>query len=143
MREEYPWLDKFSLSFLLDELIELPSFVAKRMFGGVAVYLYGRISILIMENRKDKDWSGVLIPSRRERHVEIQQALPSAIPHPTLGSWLYLPVDSDGFEDEAQRFVRFLRVDNPLYGVEKVLKKKDKKNKPADKLKKPKKHSRR
>lgn len=119
--EEYPWLDKFALSELLDPLVEQPSFVAKRMFGGVAVYLHGRISLLIMENAGDRAWNGVLIPSRPERHTEIQRALPSAIQHSILRSWLYLPIDCDGFEDEARKLVRFLCVDNPLYGVEKKL----------------------
>ncbi len=118
--EEYPWLEKFALSELLGPLIEQPSFVAKRMFGGVAVYLHGRISLVIMEG-SDPAWNGLLIPSRPERHAEIQRALPSTVSHSILYSWLYLPLESDAFEDEAQKLIRLLRVDNPLYGVEKSL----------------------
>ena len=136
--EMYPWLDKFSLSWCLDPLVDHPSFVAKRMFGGGAIYYEGLLVLLFTESPGDREWRGVkydfdiwnglLIPSRKERHQKLMTDLPDLKVHPVLHSWLFLPMDTEDLEEVVQKIVKRIKVVDPLFGVIPGQKKSTKKN---------------
>lgn len=97
------------------------------MFGGLAVYLFGRMVMVIMENPGDRTyrdqefpfdvWNGVLLPVERSSHESLQQEFQELISHPVLGKWLYLPMSSRSFEEHIERIARLIKQDDMRFGV--------------------------
>ena len=121
--------ERFSCSFksLIEDLLESDSFISKRMFGGLAIYLHGKMMLLLSESIGDREyrdktfdydiWNGVLVPSRKERHEKLQGEFPSLIQHPILGSWLYLPQNSEDFESTTITLCEYILANDPQMGV--------------------------
>ena len=95
------------------------------MFGCLAVYLHGRLSLLLSSG--EEPWNGLLIPTDHQFHDSICQEFQNVIQHPVLKKWLYLPEASEDFESDAQEIVEVIRMNDPRFGVEpkgRVLKRK-------------------
>ena len=69
-----------------------PSFFTKRMFGGLAVYLFGRQMMVLVEPTKTGrwQWHGVLICTDHAHHRAIIAEFPQFAPHDVLKKWLYI-----------------------------------------------------
>jgi hypothetical protein len=109
-------MSKSSLLWIADELSDEPSFIQKKMFGSIAIYLFGQLK-LVLSDQKDP-WCGVLVCTDKSRHSTLQDKVTELLPHPVLGKWLYLPQASDEFESHCQSLIRLLRGNSQLIGVE-------------------------
>ncbi len=117
----------FSLSYTFETFENHMTFFKKPMFGGLAVYLHGRMMMVIMENPGDRSyrgkeysyevWNGVLLPMERSSHDSLQREFPELVPHPVLGKWLYLPMSAPAFELHIERIAQLIKLDDFRFGV--------------------------
>jgi hypothetical protein len=103
--------------WLLEPAEAEPSFFQKPMFGCQAVYLFGRL-VLVLAADKEEPWNGLLVCTSREFHSVLIGEYPALQPHPVLGKWLYLAQAHDGFEETAQQLVHQIVKNDPRIGVE-------------------------
>lgn len=104
------------LRWVIESLEDERSYLEKSMFGCLAVYLHGRLSLLLSSG--EEPWNGLLIPTDHQFHDSIRQEYQNVIQHPVLKKWLYLPEASDDFECDAQEIVEVIRMNDPRFGVE-------------------------
>lgn len=104
------------LLWVLEPLMELPSYLEKPMFGCTAAYLHGRLCLVLASG--DEPWNGILIPTGREHHNGIREEFPQTIQHPVLKKWLYLPEASEEFEAVSSDIVEAVRRNDRRFGVE-------------------------
>lgn len=127
MYEFYPWLEKFNNAWAFERILKSPTALAKRMFGGAAVYDRGQLLLLLMESPGENVyrgkkyafdlWNGVFLPTSREHHQALLAEVPSAVSHPVLGKWLYIPEDSENFEEDVRRALLLIARESELIGV--------------------------
>ena len=86
------------------------------MFGCLAVYLHGRLSLLLSSG--EEPWNGLLIPTDHQFHDSIRRDYQDIVQHPVLKKWLYLPESVEDFETSAQEIVEAIRINDPKFGVE-------------------------
>ncbi len=60
----------FRNEWILEELLEHPTYVTRRMFGGLAVYLFERQMLVLVEPTKSGRWTwhGVLVCTDHAHH---------------------------------------------------------------------------
>ncbi|MEW6441961.1 MAG: hypothetical protein AB1640_13580 [bacterium] len=104
-----------SLRWVVEPIIEEPSYLEKSMFGCRACYLFGRL-VLVLADRGEP-WQGLLVPTDRGSHDSLLQEYPELVVHPVLGKWLYLPERIEDFEGAASRLVERIALDDPRFGV--------------------------
>jgi hypothetical protein len=104
------------LRWVIESLEEERSYFEKPMFGCLAVYLHGRLSLLLTSG--EEPWNGLLIPTDHQFHDSIRQDYQNVVQHPVLKKWLYLPEASENFESDAQEIVEAIRMNDPRFGVE-------------------------
>lgn len=101
--------------WLFEPLEEEPRFVARPMFGCLAAYFNGLLTLMLADG--EEPWRGVLVATERTAHAELVRAFPALAPHPILPKWLYLPESAASFERDAQALVERVRRLDPLIGV--------------------------
>jgi len=106
----------YRLQWLVESIAEEPSYLERRMFGCLAVYLHGRMVLLMAEG--EEPWNGLLIPTEHEHHKSIRREFKSVVQHSVLKKWLYLPEDTEEFESVAPEIVHCIEIDDPRFGVE-------------------------
>src|SRR5215471_17236527 len=81
------------------------SFFTKRMFGGLAAYLFERQMMVLVEPTKTGRWKwhGVLICTEFVHQPAIMQDFPYLAPHAILKKWLYIDTRHDDFESTMER----------------------------------------
>ena len=96
-----------------------PSFFSKRMFGGLAVYLFGRQMMLLVEPTKTGRWRwhGVLICTEHAHHAAIINEFPILAPHIVLKKWLYIDSNHEDFESTLERVANAISRDDPRFGI--------------------------
>ena len=104
------------LRWVIESLEEERSYLEKSMFGCLAVYLHGRLSLLLTSG--EEPWNGLLIPTDHQFHDSIRRDYQNVFQHPVLKKWLYLPEASEDFESDAQEIVETIRMNDPRFGVE-------------------------
>ncbi len=101
--------------WLVEPLDADPAYLLKSMFGSKAVYLEGRMVLVLAD--KQEPWRGIVVPMEREQHTALIESLPSLAPHPVLPKWLYLPETTDSFETDAQWLVQQIKKRDPRIGI--------------------------
>lgn len=116
----------------------------KKMFGGFAYYIDEKLCLLIFESTGNKThhgekydyeiWNGCMFPADRENHDAILAKFPFLMPHPVLPKWLYIPQETEDFENLVEPVMKELRRKNPLFGTfpERLKKKSKKTSKKTD-----------
>ena len=96
-----------------------PSFFTKRMFGGLAVYLFGRQMLVLVEPTKTGRWKwhGILICTDHAHHRAIIAEFPQLAPHDVLKKWLYIDSKHADFEPTAERVAAAIARDDPRFGI--------------------------
>ncbi len=102
--------------WILEPLLDEPTFVLRPMFGGKSAYLGGRL--LLFFAAKAEPWRGVLVCTERAHHDSLCREFPDLAPHPVLPKWLYLPETADSFERTAERLVALARRRDPRIGID-------------------------
>lgn len=126
-REENPLAKVFALKWVFESIEDEPAFYTKRMFGGMAVYLHGKMMMMMTESPGEQTyrgvdygfeiWNGILWPTDRVHHASLQGEYPELRQHPVLGKWLYLPLTANGFEDTALELVEKIARDDERMGI--------------------------
>jgi hypothetical protein len=104
------------LQWVIEHLMEEPSYLEKPMFGCLACYLHGRLVLLLTSGAEP--WNGLLIPTDYQFHDAIRKDFKTVKQHPVLKKWLYLPEASEDFESEAADVVEAIRMNDQRFGVE-------------------------
>jgi hypothetical protein len=107
---------KNPLLWVVESIMEEPSYIDRAWFGCRAIYLHGRLMLVLCSG--EEPWNGLLIATEHELHGSIQQQFGTAVQHPVLKKWLYLPEASEDFESLSSEIVEAVRTGDQRFGVE-------------------------
>ena len=109
----------FDNEWILQGFEDHPSFFTKRMFGGLAVYLFGRQMMLLVEPTKNGRWKwhGVLICTEHAHQPAIIEEFGQLAPHDTLKKWLYIDSRHEDFEPTMERVAEAIARDDQRFGI--------------------------
>jgi hypothetical protein len=113
-------LKTFDNEWIVRAFDDHPSFFTKRMFGGLAVYLFGRQMMVLVEPTKTGRWKwhGVLICTEHAHQPSIVKEFPPLAPHDVLKKWLYLDSSHGNFEPTMERVANAIARDDPRFGIQ-------------------------
>jgi len=116
----------FENEWIIEDFDEYPSFRKKSMFGGLAVYLFERQMLLIVEPTKSGrwNWHGVLVCTDFENQESIMNELPELKPHEFLKKWLYIDTSNDDFESTMEKVTNRILKNDIRFGIYPKLKSK-------------------
>lgn len=99
----------------------------RKMFGGFAYYIDEKLMLVIFEAYGNKQyrgqkfeyeiWNGCMFPVEKNAQTEVLQLFPFLMNHPVLPKWLYLPTESEDFENNAEAVLKEIRRRNILFGT--------------------------
>jgi hypothetical protein len=104
------------LLWVVESLMEEPSYLEKPMFGCLAIYLHGRLMLVLASG--EEPWNGLLIPTEHQFHDAILKEFSDIVQHSVLKKWLYLPEATEDFETVASDIVEAVRMNEQRFGVE-------------------------
>ena len=109
----------FKHEWIFEAFVEHGTFFTKRMFGGLAAYLFERQMLLLVEPTKSGRWKwhGVLVCTDYEHHASIQAELPALMPHAVLRKWLFIDSTHEDFEFTMEAVAKFVASNDPRFGV--------------------------
>ena len=96
-----------------------PSFFTKRMFGGLAVYLFSRQMMVLVEPTRTGRWKwhGVLICTEYAHQPAILEEFPQLSPHEILKKWLYLDSRHQDFEPTMEGVTKAIARNDHRFGI--------------------------
>lgn len=109
----------FENEWIFEVFEDHPSFLTKRMFGGLAAYLFGRMMMILVEPTRTGRWKwhGVLICTKHEHQPAIIEEFPGLASHDVLKKWLYIDSRHDEFEPTMERVAKAMARDDQRFGV--------------------------
>jgi len=95
------------------------SFFTKRMFGGLAIYLFGRQMMILVEPTKTGRWKwhGVLLCTERAHHPAILGEFPQFAQHAILKKWLFIDTRDAEFERTMSGVAAAMARDDQRFGI--------------------------
>ena len=102
--------------WVVEPLMNEPSYRERAMFGARACYLYERLMLLLC-SRDGEPWMGLLVPTEKEHQPSLMSELSALEVHPVIGKWLYLREELEEFEDVALRLVDLIMQNDARLGV--------------------------
>jgi hypothetical protein len=102
--------------WIVESLMEEPSYLEKPMFGCLAIYLHGRLMLVLASG--EEPWNGLLIPTEHQFHNSIKKDFNEVVQHSVLKKWLYLPEATEDFETVVSDIVDAVRMYDQRFGVE-------------------------
>ena len=115
----------FDNEWILEPFAAHRSFFTRRMFGGLAAYLYERLMLVLVEPTKTGRWKwhGVLVGTDFEHHASIGREFPALGPHDVLRKWLYIASTDADFESTMDGVVRCMTKNDRRFGVAPLVRK--------------------
>ena len=109
----------FEHEWIFESFAEHRTFFTKRMFGGLAAYLFERQMLLLVEPTKSGRWKwhGVLICTDYAHHASIQAELPALNPHQVLRKWLFIDSTHEDFEATMEAVAKRVVRNDPRFGI--------------------------
>jgi hypothetical protein len=109
----------FEHEWIFDAFVEHRTFFIKRMFGGLAAYLFERQMLVLVEPTKSGRWKwhGVLVCTSHEHHASIRAEFPALTPHAFLGKWLFIESTHDDFESTMEGVAKRMARDDVRFGI--------------------------
>jgi hypothetical protein len=109
----------FDHEWILEAFEGHSTFFTKRMFGGLAAYLHGRLMLVLVEPTKTGRWTwhGVLVGTSQEHHASIRREFPAVAPHGILRKWLYVDSTDPAFEATMEGVALRMARNDPRFGV--------------------------
>jgi hypothetical protein len=109
----------FEHEWIFEAFAEHQTFRTKRMFGGLAGYLFARQMLLLVEPTKSGRWKwhGVLVCTDYEHHASIQAEFPALTPHDVLRKWLFIASTHADFEFTMAAVAKQVASNDPRFGV--------------------------
>ena len=94
----------------------------RRMFGCLAVYVGGKLVLILRDQESHPSDNGVWIVTRREHHPSLDQDIPGLRSVALMGaqqgsSWRNMPADFEGFESGVERICTLIRRGDPRIGI--------------------------
>ncbi len=90
-------------------------------------YLDERLVLILIESSRTRQhrgiewpfqiWNGCLFPIERIKQNKVFSNFPFLENHPVSDQWLYLPQETEEFEDRVKILIRELKKRNPLFGT--------------------------
>lgn len=97
------------------------------MHGGQGYYLDEKLSLILVDIGGGEEykgitypfdiWSGCIFPVEKIKQGRVFIQFPFLENHPASPLWLYLPLESENFEENVRLVLREIIRRNPLYGV--------------------------
>lgn len=112
-------LRTFDNEWILESFEHHPSFFTKRMFSGLAAYVFGRMMMVLVEPARTGRWKwhGVLICTERTQQPAIIAEFPGLAPHDVLNKWLYMDSRHADFEQTMERVAQAIGRGDQRFGV--------------------------
>ena len=112
-------MKKFRHEWIFDEFAGHPTFFTRRMFGGLAAYLFERQMLLLVEPTKSGrwNWHGVLVCTDYKHHASIQAEFPALMPHEILRKWLFIDSTHEDFESTREGVAKRVARNDPRFGI--------------------------
>lgn len=109
----------FDNEWLLEGFEGHSTFFTRRMFGGLAAYLFGRQMLVLVEPTQTGRWTwhGVLICTDHAHHASLRAEFPALAPHGVLRKWLYLDSTDPTFETTMTRVAARIASNDPRLGI--------------------------
>jgi hypothetical protein len=109
----------FEHEWVFDGFADHPTFRTKGMFGGLAVHLFDRQMMLLVEPTKSGrwNWHGVLVCTDYANHPSIQAQFPALKPHSVLKKWLFVDSGHEDFEETMEGVATRIADNDPRFGV--------------------------
>lgn len=109
----------FQNEWIFQVFADQPSFFTKRMFGGLAAYLFGRQMMLLVEPTKSGrwNWHGVLVCTDYAHQPAIIEEFPQLAPHDVLRKWLYIDTRHEEFEPTMERLANAMARNDRRFGI--------------------------
>lgn len=95
--------------------------------GGMAYFLEMKLVMIIVEKSGSYEhkgvsypfeiWNGVILPVEYKKQSAFFLKFSFLENHPANKDWLYIPYDSEDFEDQVKQFMREIIKGNPLLGL--------------------------
>jgi hypothetical protein len=105
-----------------------PGYECVPKHGGLAYYLDMKLVLVLVEQRGGgyehkgvthpfEIWNGCILPIEQKKQSAFFLKYLFLENHPANKDWLYIPADSENFEDEVKQLVREIAKRNPLLGI--------------------------
>jgi hypothetical protein len=109
----------FDNEWILEAFEGRPGFFTRRMFGGLAVYLFGRQMMVLVEPTRTGRWKwhGVLICTEHLHQPALMAEFPPLAPHHVLKKWLFIDSRDEDFEPTMERVADAIARDDPRFGI--------------------------
>ena len=109
----------FEHEWIFEAFAEHPTFFTKRMFGGLAVYLFGRQMLVLVEPTKSGRWKwhGVLVCTGHDHRASIQAEFSALMPHQVPRKWLFIDSTHEDFESTMQEVEEKIALDDRRFGI--------------------------
>jgi len=109
----------FENEWILDSFADHRTFFTRRMFGGLAAYLFERQMLLLIEPTRSGRWKwhGVLICTDYKHHASMQAEFPVLRPHEVLRKWLFIDSTHEDFESTMEAVTRRIASNDPRFGI--------------------------
>ena len=110
----------FDNEWIFEAFEQHRSFFTKRMFGGLAAYLFGRQMMVLVEptNTGRWKWHGVLVCTEHEHQPSIVKEFRHLAPHDVLKKWLYIDSRHKHFERTMENVARAIARDDKRFGIQ-------------------------
>jgi hypothetical protein len=109
----------FEHEWIVEPFAEHQTFFTKRMFGGLAAYVWERQMLVLVEPTKSGRWKwhGVLVCTGHEHHASIRAEFPAPTPHPVLRKWLFIDSTHEDFESTMEGVAKRMVRNDMRFGV--------------------------
>jgi len=110
----------FDNEWIFERFDAHPTFFTRRMFGGLAAYLFERQMLVLVEPTKTGRWKwhGVLICTDHGHQTSIRADFPALRPHAVLRKWLYVDSIHPRFESTMDAVARRMAGNDSRFGIE-------------------------
>jgi hypothetical protein len=114
-----PRLKPFEHEWIFEPFAGHRTFFTKRMFGGLAAFVFERQMLVLVEPTKSGrwKWDGVLVCTEHAHHASIRAEFPALEPHRVLRKWLFIDSAHDDFESTMEAVAARIARDDRRFGV--------------------------
>lgn len=111
----------------IEELLP-PGYDCAPKHGGMAYYMDGKLVLILVEQRDGGNehkgviypfdlWYGCIFPIEQRKQSAFFLKYLFLENHPANKDWLYIPADTESFEDEVKQLLKEIMKGNPLLGT--------------------------
>lgn len=113
--------------YWIEELLP-PGLEAIPKHGGIAYFMDQKMVLILVEKRDSTSeykgvvypfeiWNGAIFPVEYKKQSAFYMKYSFLENHPANKDWLYIPANTDSFEEEVRQIIREIHKNNPLLGT--------------------------